>query len=182
MPLIGIDSYIIDFLILESNDPKTIVLLDRSHYLAMPEKPMLEVTLPGFTGHIEVPYKINGITVLDSDTLGLTESCEYGGHADLPDGVYQIKMKVCPYDELFKKACYLKTQQLENKLCKLLVDYNNASGCLIDKDFRNGFLDIDILIRSAKAEIMYNNIENANQKYRQAFKKVEKLNNKINCR
>lgn len=180
MPLLGIDSYKIDFAVLESNNPKTLIILDQSYYLEDIEKPLLQITPPGFTGRIELEYTPNSIIVLNSDSLGLTEDCDYEDLADLPDGVYVIRMAVCPYDELYAKRCYLKTTRLdcmyENLLLTVDVD------CMFDSQkTKNDIVDIDILIRSAKAEANRCNIEAATAKYRAAFKKLEKINKKLNC-
>lgn len=180
MAILTIDTYKLDFLILDSNDSKSIVILDRSHYLDVPEKPLLEITLPGFTGHVELTYNVNGITVLDSDALCLTQACDYSGLADLPDGIYQIKMKVCPYDTLFVKKCYLKTQVLENVYADALLSLDDVCSDDLPK-LKELIIDIDILIKGAKAETAYCNVEKAINKYIAAFKLLEKLNKKINC-
>jgi hypothetical protein len=181
MPTIDIDTYKIDFLILESNDPKVLVLLDRSNYLSNPEKPKLEVTLPGFTGHIEVDYVINGVTVLDSDVLKLTEACEYSELADLPDGVWHITQKVCPYDEMFTKKCYLKAQTLQNSFNDLLISLDNNCNCVDMAKVTRDIIEIDILIKSAKAEIAYCNAQKATEKYNIAARKITKLSKQLNC-
>lgn len=181
MPTLDIEIYKIDFLILASNDPKTIVILDRSNYLDNPQKPLLDIILPGFTGGISVNYNLNGITVLDSDKLGLTESCEYNNLANLPDGVYQIKMKVCPYDELFSKKCHLKTQDLENKFDDLILSMDKFICKEHDNKIKESIIDIDILIKSAKAEIAYCNVQKGVFKYAAAYKRIEILQNKLNC-
>lgn len=181
MPVLNIDSYNIDFLILDSNDPKTFVLLDISKYLDIPIKPIIEVTLPGFTGHIEIPYIPNTFTVFNSDNLGLTEACEYNTLSDLPDGVYQLKIKVCPYDQLFNKKCYLKTTQLELQFQYLLLSLDLSCNCIDEKKFKEDIIDISILIQSAKAESTYCNIDKALAKYMAASKKIDKLTNLLNC-
>lgn len=181
MAILNIDTYKLDFLILDSNDNKTIVILDRSNYLDVPEKPIVEVTLPGFTGRVELTYNINGLTVLDSDSLCLTQTCEYSNLADLPDGVYQIKIKVCPYDKLFFKKCYIKTTFLENLFADAVLSLDNFCEDELPK-LKENLIDIDILIKGAKAETAYCNVENGIKKYIAAFKSLEKLINKLNCK
>ena len=181
MPLIGIETYKIDFAILENNNPKTIVLLDQSHYLDVPEKPMLFVTLPGYTGHVEIPYVPNTIITLDSDSLKLTEECDYEELAELPDGVYQIRMGVCPYDELYIKKCYLKTTKLDCKFHNLLLSYDDCE-CMDEKTLKSQIVDADILIQSAKAEIGMCNVEKATSKYKIALSKLNSIDKKLNCK
>lgn len=180
MPLIGIDTYKIDFNILETNNPKILAILDLSNYLEIPQKQRLFVTLPGFTGHVEVPYKTNTITVLNSDNLKLTEECDYEELADLPDGVYQIRMAVCPYDELYTKKCWLKTTAFDCRFQNILLNYDDCNST--DKKYiEESIMKIDILIQSAKAEISRCNIERAISKYQSALKKLESLEKKLNC-
>lgn len=181
MPLIGIDTYQIQFSVLETNNAKTITLLDQSNYLTPPEKPLLFVTLPGYTGHVELSYIPRSIIVLNSDSLLLTEQCDYEDLADLPDGVYQIRMAVCPYDELYQKQCYLKTTNLDLRFQNILLTYNQC-GCIEERDLKNAIVDIDILVQSAKAEINICNVERAASKYQTALKKIINLERKLNCK
>lgn len=180
MPLIGIDTYKIDFLVLETGDPRFIVLYDTSNYLSTPEKPLLEITPPGFTGHYELPYNVGGITVINSDNIGLTEECDYDDYAPLPDGVYIIKQKVCPYDELFEQKYYLVTNLFDSKFNELLTkidSYDRADSSVV----KATILDVEVLIKSAKAEIVYCNVQKGVNKYKTAMHLVEKLLNKVNC-
>lgn len=181
MPLIGVETYNIDFFVLETNDAKTINLVDRSNYLSAPEKPMLFIILPGYTGHVEVPYAPLSIITINSDNLKLTEECEYEELADLPDGVYQIKMGVCPYNELHSKKAYLKTTKLDQDFQNILLSYENCE-CLDQTILKQSIIDIDILIQSAKAEANIYNIERATSKYKTAANKLNKLEKKINCK
>lgn len=176
MPLLDINTYRIDFLALSSNDTKTIVLVDTSNYLSFPEKPLLDIVPPGYTGFIQVPYVPNSVIVLNSDTLKLTEQCEYNELPDLPDGVYQITMKVCPYDQLYTKKCFIRTSLLESQFQNLLLGITDDS-IKIKKEI----IDIDVLIMSAKAEANVCNIEAATEKYNIAFRKINNLLKLINC-
>lgn len=182
MPIIGIDSYSIDFVVLETNNPKTITLLDQSRYLTDAEKPLLSIIVPGFTGHVEIPYYPNTLITLTSDDVGLTEPTDYEDLADLPDGIYQITMKVCPYDELYSKKCHLKSTLLQCSYQKLLLGLDSNSSCIDNKKLKEEIIDIDILIQSAKAETNICNVEKAMFKYQAAVKKIENLNKKLNCK
>lgn len=181
MATLEVQTYKIDFAVLETNDPKKLVLLDQSNYLDVAEKPMLFITPPGFTGHLEVPYTPNSLIILDSDKIGLTEPCNYDYLANLPDGVWQITMAVCPYKELFAKKCYLKTTQLEAQYRDLLLKLDVGSPCMEDKKLKENIIDLDILIQSAKAEITYCNIEKAAAKYKTALSKIETINKNLKC-
>lgn len=186
MSIMGIDinTYTIDFYILDTNDPKTIILLDKSNYLFPPEKPRLFITPPGFTGDIDVEYlgQKNTIIEINSDSIGLTETCNYKQpFSDLEDGVWQIKMAVCPYEELYNKKCYLKTTQIDCRIEDILLKFDNCE-CVDDKDFKNRIIEIDILIRSARAEVNRCNVEGATTKFKKAVKLVNSLEKSVNCK
>lgn len=179
-----INTYSLDFYILDTNDPKSILLLDRSNYLFEPENPKLFIVPPGYTGEINIEYPgiKNSIIEINSDSIGLTENCNINEEfANLPDGVWQITMSVCPYEELYNKKCYLKTTQIECKLQDILLRFDDC-GCLPDKEFKNLIVDIDILLQSAKAEVSICNIENATKKYNQALKLLNQIEKKLNCK
>lgn len=181
---IDINVYKIDFYILDINDPKSIVLLDRSNYLFTPEKPRLFITPPGYTGDIEVEYPgiSNTLIELNSDSIGITETCDHTSpFVDLDDGVWQIKMAVCPYEELYAKKCYLKTTQLDCRIEDILLRFDNC-GCIDNQKFKNTIIDIDILLKSAKAEVNICNIKSATDKYKQAVKLVNSLEKTLNCK
>lgn len=181
MELIQEKEYSINFYIIESNDPKSIVIFDKSLYIDLPEKPLLEVTLPGFTGSVQIPYLPNTLIVLNSDSLDLTKECEYENYADLPDGVYQITMKFCPYETFYNKKCFLKTSNFYQEYQKLLLslDFTKDS---YDQDYiKNQIINMDILIQSAKAETSLCNIQKAVNKYSGALSILSNINRKINC-
>lgn len=181
MPLIGTQQYNIDFYIVESNDPKTIVILDRSNYLDQPEKPLLQVTLPGFTGFKHIEYIPQSINVLNSDSLDLTSPCEYDCTAPLPDGIYQITMMICPYDQLYKKVCYLKTTKFYESYQNLLLNFDIADKFHNQDQLKKDIVDIFILMESAKAEVNRCNVERGMKKYQAATRKLLSVNKILNC-
>ncbi len=179
MPTLETQTYNIDFFVLDTNDPKKLILVDQSTYLSIPEKPKLFIIPPGFTGYTEVDYVPNTLIILDSNKLKLTEACDINNLADLPDGVWQITMAVCPYEDLFAKKCYLKTTKLEAEYRDLLLKLDTGSSCIEDKKLKENIIDLDILIQSAKAEIVYCNIEEATQKYKAALNKIQIINKNL---
>lgn len=181
MPVLGFDTYTIDFAILEDNDPKTITLFDKSTYIGTPELPLVQVTMPGFTGHVNFAYIPSTVISITSDSLNLTYNSSLGATADLPDGVYQIALKNCPYDEFFLNKCYLKTSQFNRSFECFLRSMDNCSCCKDDQKIKEEIIDIEILILSAKAEVSICNIGGATTKFNAAVKKLTNLNKKLNC-
>ena len=181
MPVIDIQSYNIDFSVLDDNNPETLIILDKSTYLDIPEKPLLDITLPGYTGYLEVPYTPNKISLYNSDSLGLTTPSEGDCIAQLPDGVYQINMKICPYDQFFTNRCYLKSSQFNISYQILLLTFDQITTCYNQQDLKYAIIDLDILIQSAKAEADRCNVERATYKYNAAVSKLASINRKLNC-
>lgn len=179
MAMLGLDIYEIDFFILDNNNPKTLVIFDQSHYLDDPEKPIYSITLPGYHTVVNIPYVINQINVINSNLLGLTNAFCNGDLIDLPDGVYEITQAVCPYTELFNTKLFLKTTRLECNYDKILLQIGSKP---LEKQFKDEVINIDILIRSAKAEVKYGNREKGQEKYLAALEKVNILTKKINSR
>ena len=182
MPLAEALDYIIDFSILESNDLKAIYILDKSTYITPAEKPVIDVILPGFTGYVSTTYTPGTIIVLNSDNLDLTDATEYADLACLPDGVYQITMKVCPYEELYNKQCYLHTARFKRDYTEFLINLEKAYKCFDEQILEQELMEIELLLISAKAEVTICNAEKAAEKYKIAVKKLNKLNKKLNCK
>jgi hypothetical protein len=181
MAILGIEEYIIDFAVLEDNNPKTITLFDKSNYLFTPEKPMIDIIMPGYTGVVEFAYTTGGLITITSNDLKVTLGCTFNTLKELPDGVYQIKMKVCPYDELFKKICYLRTTRFQCQYEEMLLSLDVACSCMEERRLKEEIIDIDILIQSAKAEAKICNVEKATSKYKAAVRKLNNLTKKISC-
>lgn len=183
MPVIEITSYRIDFSVLDDNNPDTIIILDKSTYLDTPQKPLIDITLPGFTGYIEVPYNYGKLSLYNSDSLSITTPTDDGSLAPLPDGVYQITMKICPYDNsnFNTSRCYLKTSQFNAAYEAVLLSYPWSNSCYDSKDISQQMVDTDLLLQSAKAEANRCNVDRASQKYQAAVKKLTFINMQLNC-
>lgn len=181
MAMLGLSVYEIDFFILDNNNPKTIVIFDQSNYLDTPEKPVYGIKLPGYTEMIIVPYVIDQINIVNSNSLGLTGASCSEALADLPDGVYEITQMVCPYNELYKTQLWLKTTQLQCTYDKLLTAYDFNLCCTPRTILEKDLIHIDILIQSAKAEAKNFNAYKAQKKYAAALKALNQLQKKLNC-
>lgn len=145
----------LDFEILDSDNPKIIIFIDASTYLdPTPEKPILEVVLPGFNQYFIIninPYEVN---VFNANTVGYTKTFtnEYNCLGDLPDGVWEFTYRVCPYDLVYIKKCVLRKAQLNQKLNTLYKLLQNADCSLKEeRQLKNKLTDIEIFINTAKA-------------------------------
>ncbi len=178
----GIEVYEIDFIVLEDENPRTLVILDHSNYLDEPEKPIYSIKLPGYNKSVVVPYEINSINILNSNLLEITDATCNSDLVDLQDGIYEITQAVCPYNELFATKLYLKTDKLDCRYDNLLLALDINCDCMPESNILSELMSIDILIRSAKAEAKRGNRFKAQSKYECALNKMNSLNDKLNCK
>jgi hypothetical protein len=116
----GIYKNRLNFSIIDDGNPQTIVVLDSSEYADdVPEKPKVDILLPGSNEATSLAYIPNEVNVYNSSTLGAT--CETGSLANLSDGLYWITLRVCPYDKAYKTKAYLRTLQLEYSFQNVLL-------------------------------------------------------------
>jgi hypothetical protein len=179
----GLRKHILDFEIIPSGNPKTLVFIDSSDYFAEPEKPLLEITLPGYTKYFLVNIAARKVNTFNSNTIGLTELLNEGELVELPDGIYKFRYKVCPYDKVFKDKKSFRTTLIEKKLAEA-YDKLDASDCShqSDKDLQNSIVEIHALIEGAK--IVVNKSEKkASSFYQLANSLLDKIVNKLckNC-
>ncbi len=145
----------LDFEVLDTDDPKIIIFIDASTYLdTNPEKPILEVVLPGFNQYFIIniiPYQVN---VFNANTIGFTKTFtnEYNCLGDLPDGVWEFTYRVCPYDLVYIQKCVLRCALLNQKLNTIYRLLENTDCSLKeDRQLKNKLTDIDVFIHTAKA-------------------------------
>jgi hypothetical protein len=107
------------FEILPTLNCKTLALADMSTYAGDVEGATLQVQLPDRETVKELLYKPNSITILNSNSLGYSNVTDLNDLEDLPDGVYTIKISVCPYEiNWFERDIY--------RICKLECKYYKA--------------------------------------------------------
>lgn len=177
----GVHEHILDFEILETGNLKTLVFIDSSQYMENPEKPLLEIILPGMNKYLLVNIQPRKVNTFNSNTLNLTPTILNDCNLiDLPDGVYSFKYKICPYKYINRVKIYLRVTNLLISLKKVLDDLS-LSDCTISSDngIKDAILDIFILIESAKASAELGNKERASNKYHIADKKVSCLLEKL---
>lgn len=175
----GLKQHILDFEVIPTGNPKTLVFIDSSEYYTEPEKPLLEVTLPGYTKYFLVNVIARQVNTFNSNTIGLTELLNGDALVSLPDGAYHFRYKVCPYTVLHKDKVVFRTTLIENKLSDV---YNQleATDCSKknDQEILNSLVEIHALIEGAKA-VVCKNEKKANDFYSLANTLVDKINNKL---
>jgi hypothetical protein len=126
--MLGIHRNRLDFEILETGNPKTLVFLDSSEYVGNPDRPLLEVYLPGFNKYLLTNVVANQVNTFNSNTLGLNNALDINFLQDLPDGVWSFRYKICPYDLIFIDKKHMRITQLMGKL-GFLYNELELDGC-----------------------------------------------------
>lgn len=176
----GLHSNILSFLIPPVIDPKSIIFIDASDYLkGGPETPLLDITLPGYNKFFQVNIKASSINSFNSSSIGLNQVVFQEELLDLPDGVWQFKYKVCPYNYTFVELKHMRVTKLRARLGDLheridLTERNNETEKILSY--------INILISGAE-DVVEKDSKKAQLYYQTADKLVSKLLDKYckNC-
>lgn len=176
------DKINIDFQILDTHDPRVILIADTSTWGHLERKPaILEVTLPGDKKYSTSYFKMGSINVWNSSHFNLTCPDENGNMEliDLPDGVYSLKLKGSP-SSYNKERYYLRTVLLESQIDRLVLQLgsNNISN---NKKAVELLVDINMLLESAHANLRYSNIATVQSLIREVKTRVEKALDCVGC-
>lgn len=178
-----IHQQVLDFEILRTGNPKTIVFMDSSDYFENPDKPLLQITPPGYSRYLVVNINARHITAINSLMLGISQIMETSNAVNLPDGVWKFRYAICPYDKLFIQKFHLRTVDIRAKLNQI-TDYLDFSDCDIKEDqkIKNEYVDILLLLSYGEARADLGFPEQASDAYNKANKKVIKLYEKLTKR
>lgn len=178
----SIKRHYLDFEILPVNNSRTLVFLDASDYMEQPERPLLEITLPGYNKYFLANIVAQQVNTLNSNTIGLTETLSNTNLADLPDGVWTFKYKICPYDKVYKQKYHLRTVILETNLGKI-YDHFELTDCIdqLDDKIKKEVVDIILLIETGRSSAERGQVKRATDAYTKANTKVTNLLQKLDC-
>ena len=97
---------------LPTYDTYTMAINDASTYDTSPVNPRLKVEVPSFGTAVDIPFNVNGTTIVDSTTLGITVS---GFEQSLPDGIYCLTYSIAPPDIYFVNKTIMRVDKLHEK-------------------------------------------------------------------
>ncbi len=171
----------IDFIVLNTVDPKTICIGDKSAWgIAETQPAYLLVYPPGSTTSINLSFVKHNLMFLTSDNLGLSciEQCATQKLEDLDDGVWQFCLQ-SNYEGLNKSRYFLKTDSLRIEIDKLYIkegiEYNPES--VIVKALEK----TEWLLNVAQAAMREGDKQKAMKAFNIACKTVEKYKDCKNC-
>ena len=105
----------LDFLVINTYNTKTLGIADISVYDTDPpnvSSPTMQITVPGFTTPVSVPFNVQDFNVYNSVILGLTT---FPTMSPLPDGVYFMKYSVSPANVNFVEKNIMRTEVIQEK-------------------------------------------------------------------
>lgn len=176
----GFKKHTLSFDIYDTTNSKTLVLIDTSDYYEQPERPLLEITMPGYSKYFLANIIASKVNTLNSNIIGLSAFVAGDDLCTLPDGVWTFKLKICPYDKIFKIKYHLRTVELENKLDRIYkaLDF---SDCDVSEDakLKNSIIDIILSIESGKAHARCGDVKKAHDLYNIGSTLADKILNKI---
>jgi hypothetical protein len=106
----------LDFLVINTFNTTTLGIADTSVYDTDPPvvtAPTMEITIPGFTVPVSLPFVVNSFNVYNSITLGLSTITE--GLQPLPDGIYFMRYSVTPAYINFVEKNIMRTEKIQEK-------------------------------------------------------------------
>jgi hypothetical protein len=181
----GFRQHTLDFEIIPTGNPKTIVFIDSSDYFREPEKPLLEITLPGYNKYFLLNIVARKVNTFNSNTIGLTTLLNGGELIDLPDGIYTYKYKICPYDELYIIKKVFRTTLIDQQLGELYLQIADTDCSVVEDRVKfYQLVEIHSLIEGAKA-VVEKDEKKANSFYSTAQKLIDELKEGIcnkNCK
>jgi len=161
---------------------KTLGIIDTSFYntLQTVSGNVLQILVPGYQNPVELSYQQSGVTILNSNNLGITNVIDEINLIPIPDGAYTIKISICPYEQFWFERTIYRTAKLECKFDEalLLLDLNSCSTCY-STDLADELQTAWMYIQGVKANCEDNNINQATQCYNVAIKILDKI---ITCR
>ena len=182
--MLGVHQNTLDHEILETGNPKTLIFVDSSVYMEEPDRPLLEVLLPGYNKYLLVNYVAKQVNPFNSGTLGLNRTLSNSDLIDLPDGIWQIKQKICPYKYIFIVKKHMRVTNLLLKLASVyehidLMDCQSKDDKLLQLDLAR----IHTLIEGAQL-VVNKDSKKAYDNYHLADRMTETLLRKFckNCK
>jgi hypothetical protein len=105
----------LDFLVINTYDTKTLGIADTSVYNTDPPNvsaPTMQITVPGFSSAVAIPFNVNDFNVYNSIVLELST---FPVINPLPDGIYKMKYSVAPAYLNFVEKNIMRTELIQEK-------------------------------------------------------------------
>lgn len=100
-------------------DVKYLVINNTSRYMNQNPTPSLFVTCPGELDPVELLIPEQGVFVINSGLLKQTQPFE--DYVNLLDGIYKLRLSVCPHDREYVEKSILRTHAIKEKIADLVA-------------------------------------------------------------
>lgn len=173
-----LDTVNIDFQMISSGDPKTLIVMDTSVWGFIEEKPsIIEIVVPGSQTPKIYNFVKNKTNIFNSSNLLLSD---VGVYNDLNDGIYKVTVKGSP-DTIKKERYFLKTDIADLELDKLYLDlgFDNTEEI---KALKKKIQDIELLINAAKALVKRGNLKKSHMFFKRAVEDINDYNECKTCK
>lgn len=167
----------LSFQIVELNSCSLLGVMDTSYYSSeVFESPTLQVLIPGYDEVVELNYYPNEVTILNSGNLGLSNIADDGDYLALPDGLWTIKISICPFEDNWFQKQFFRTCQIECKFYKafLNLELNKCETCYNEQKAVK-LNTAWMYIQGVKANVADCNFEKASELYSIANKILDDL-------
>ena len=174
-----INSTKLSFTVIDTHSLKTLGIADTSMYSSAQgfNGATLQVITPFNPNKIvELNYFQNGVTILNSNTLQITNVNRLEDLADLPDGIYTAKISICPYEQFWFEDTWFRIDALQCQYNQALLKLNvvNCENCYNPEKLK--ILNrVRLYIESIKANTQIDNYKEAQKLYSASKKLLEKL-------
>lgn len=172
---------ILDFQVEKTNDPRVLLIDDTSVWAFIENKPsIIEIIIPGRRVPVVTRFDKLKRNVFHSITLSINciSGCQSLEHIDLPDGIYNIKIKGSPSNLFSKERNYLRDVNLRIRRDILYISLDLYN----DNSIVKGIRQVDLFLDAANANIKFNNVAKAQALYQEALDLIEKLENCEDCK
>jgi len=119
----------LSFNILDTEDCRTLGIYDTSYYSSNQTiaNATLQVVTPFDETPVELDYYKNAVTILNSNTLAITNVNDLDYLSVLPDGLYKAKISICPEEQYWFEKSWYRTCLLDCKYDKAFLKLNVQS-------------------------------------------------------
>lgn len=155
----------LDFNILETNNPKTLVFVDESIYNDLsPIFPTLQVRFPDMEKVYKTLIRTEKVNSIYTTSIGFSTAI-----SNFPDGVYDLKYSIEPHNINYVCKKYMKVDNAYTSLKEIACNINNK-----DEKYFSKLGEIHLLLLSAQLEVNCDSCQ-ANEYLKLANKLISKL-------
>lgn len=164
----------LDIQVCDCSSCYNLVVQDHSYYLTTPEKPRLEIIMPGYETPMVFNFEAEKTNIFNSYSLLLSASAGSADLIELPDGLYQLTYRICPYEELYHTICHIRNCKAWCRWEKLLVTLTTSCYDL-DPKMRDSLEKIEWLLKGSEALAKDCQCEKASEAHQKAIELLEDL-------